>query len=393
MIEASRMQAVATGMIATYPVGGVAWDYGQYLVGLEQLGFDVYYLEDTGGTAYDPNRRLYDDDCSYGVQFLEESLAFLSPSLSERWHFRDSSGQCFGIERSKLKEIVSSADLFLNVSGGTLLRDEYMGCTCKVLIDTDPGWNHFVNYPRWDANPGWQGTHGFRGHDHFFTYAERLGRADCLLPNLGLPWHPTRPPVLINRWSREENGQNWTTVMTWNNFQKPVEYGGRLFGTKEMEFSKIESIPAEHPGVTFELATGGSGAPIEKWRELGWNVVDSHSISKTPRDYHSYIQSSRGEISVAKNLYAATRSGWFSCRSACYLAAGRPAIVQDTGFSELLPTGQGLLAFDSRESASKALSSVESDYPRHSRAAREFASEYLDATRVLRSMLQTIGLM
>jgi hypothetical protein len=385
------MRAVVTGMIATYPVGGVAWDYGQYAVGLEELGYEVYYLEDTGGPTYDPRQRLYGDDCSYGVRFLRESLARLSPQLAKRWHFRAASDDCYGIAPNSLKDLVASADLLLNVSGGTLLRDEYMSCRCKVLIDTDPGWNHFVNYPRWDAQPGWQKTHGFRGHDHFFTYAERLGRSDCLLPDLGLTWHPTRPPVVLDRWRPEEPASAWTTVMTWNNFRKPVEYQGRVFGTKEMEFAKIESLPRVQPGAQFELATGGSGAPVEKWQEAGWHVIDSHSVSETLDDYRSYIQGSHGELSVAKNLYVATRSGWFSCRSACYLAAGRPVVVQDTGFSDILPTGEGLFAFTDGRQAEESIAAVEADYARHSRVAREVASEFLDARRVLGGMLSRIG--
>jgi hypothetical protein len=380
-------------MIATYPVGGVAWDYGQYLVGLQDLGFDVYYLEDTGGPTYDPEQRAYGEVCQYAVQFLRDSLAALSPQLADRWHFVASSGEAYGMATRDMREIVAAADLFLNVSGGTLLRDEYMPCRCKVLIDTDPGWNHFVNYPRWDALPGWQGSHGYRAHDHFFTYAERLGRADCLLPDMGLTWHPTRPPVSLARWDRDGAGRAWTTVMTWNNFRKPVEYQGRTFGTKEMEFAKIEAVPALHPSLTFELATGGSGAPLEHWRTLGWDVVDSHSVSTTLDDYRQYIQSSRGELSVAKNLYVATRSGWFSCRSTCYLAASRPVIVQDTGFSEILPTGEGLFAFSDEAEASAAISEVSGDYGRHQRAAREIARQYFEAGHVLGEMLQQIGLM
>lgn len=386
------MRAVVTGMIATYPVGGVAWDYGQYALGLEELGFDVYYLEDTGGPTYDPGPREYGDDCSYGVRFLRHSLAQLSPHLKERWHFRAASGECFGLAHERLREVIAGADLFLNVSGGTLLRDEYMACRCKVLIDTDPGWNHFVNYPRWDANPGWLGTHGYRAHDHFFTYAERLGQADCLLPNLGLFWHATRPPVVLDRWKSSLPGSSWTTVMTWNNFHKQVEYEGRLFGTKEMEFEKIESIPKYLPTLSFELATGGSRPPTDKWRGIGWNVVDSHSISETMDDYRNYIECSRGELSVAKNLYVATRSGWFSCRSACYLAAGRPVVVQDTGFSDVLPTGEGLFAFVDAQGAEVAVETIECDYLRHSDAAAEFAREFLDARRVLGRLIQDVGL-
>lgn len=388
------MRAVVTGMIATYPVGGVAWDYGQYAVALEDLGFEVYYLEDTGGLIYDPRQRQYCEECDYGIRFLRDSLALLSPRLADRWHFRAASGDCYGLAARKVQEIIAGADLFLNVSGGTLLRDEYMPCRCKVLIDTDPGWNHFVNYPRWDAQPGWQGTHGYRGHDHFFTYAERLGEPDCMLPDLGLNWHPTRPPVVLDRWQPEGPGRAWTTVMTWNDsFRKPVEYQGQVFGTKEMEFAKIESIPARRPLIAFELATGALSAPFQRWQEAGWLVVDSHSVSKTLVDYRSYIQASRGEISVAKNQYVATRSGWFSCRTACYLAAARPAIVQDTGFSDILPTGEGLFAFSNEGDAEAAIAAVEANYSRHSCAARDCAAEFLDARRVVGDLLTRVGLM
>jgi hypothetical protein len=181
--------------------------------------------------------------------------------------------------------------------------------------------------------------------------------------------------------------------MTWNNFQKPVEYQGRIFGTKEMEFDKIARLPSAHREIGFELATGGSAPPIAEWTNAGWHVIDSHSVSETVGDYRSYIESSRGELSVAKNLYVATRSGWFSCRSACYLAAGRPAIVQDTGFSENLPTGEGLFAFSDEAGARESLLAAEADYAHHSRSARKVAMEFLDARHVLTGMLQRIGLM
>ena len=387
------MRALVTGMIATYPVGGVAWDYGHYILGLDSLGFETYYLEDTGGPTYDPTKRLYGDDCTYGVRFLRESLAQLSPGLTERWHFRSATGECFGLSQAKLKEVVRSAAVFINVSGSALLRDEYMACQHKVLIDTDPGWNHFVNYPRWDAHPGWQGTHGYRAHDHFFTYAERLGRPDCLLPNMGLTWHPTRPPVALDRWHPRGLGRAWTTVMTWNNFLKPVEYQGRIFGTKEMEFSKIEAAPKSRPDVQFEIAKGGADAPVSRWQTAGWNVIDSHSISATPDDYRRYIETSRGELSVAKNLYVATRSGWFSCRSACYLAAGRPVVIQDTGFPEVIPTGEGLFAFSNGAQAAAAIAEVESDFERHSLAARALAAEYFDGRRIVSSILRRVALL
>src|SRR5262245_36400422 len=190
-------------MIAAYPVGGVVWDYGQYALGLRRLGFEVFYLEDTGEPAYDPDRRVYDENCSYGVAFLARSLAELAPGLERRWHFRGPDGTTAGMGAGEFEKVVAGADLFLNVSGGCLLRDAYMASRRKVLIDTDPGRNHFVNYPREDAGGGWPGAHGFRGHDHFFTYAERLGKPDCPLPDFGLRWQPTRPPVVLDCWHPE----------------------------------------------------------------------------------------------------------------------------------------------------------------------------------------------
>jgi hypothetical protein len=385
------MRAVVTGMIATYPVGGVVWDYGQYLLGLERLGFDVYYLEDTGWQTYDPARKAYGEEEAYGVRFLQRSLANLSPFLADRWHFRAMDGKTHGIDSATMAEIVAGADLFLNVSGGSLLREEYMPCKRKVLIDTDPGWNHFVNFPKWDRHPGWQGSRGYRAHDHFFTYAERIGQPDCALPGLGIPWQPTRPVVVPECWRPAPPGSRWTTVMTWNNFREPIEHDGMTYGSKEREFWRVEGIPSR-VSASFEVAVGGSEIPRNRWRDLGWSVIDSHSISETAEAYRAYIQSSRGELSVAKNVYAATRSGWFSCRSICYLAAGRPVVLQDTGFSERVPTGEGLFAFSTPEQALQAIASIEADYSRHQAAAEEIARLHFDSKRVLCDLLTRIGL-
>jgi hypothetical protein len=385
------MRAVVTGMIATYPVGGVVWDYGQYALGLERLGWDVYYLEDTGWQAYDPDKGEYGDDYAYGVRFLAQSLAALSPTLAQRWHVRDMHGRAYGVEAVEFARVVADADLFLNVSGGTLLRDAYMACPRKVLIDSDPGWNQFVNFPKWDAQPGWQGSHGYRAHDHFFTYAERMGAPDCALPTMGLAWHPTRPPVVMDCWQPQPPAETWTTVMTWDNFRKPIEHGGRTYGTQERAGAKVEALPPQVPA-RLEIAAGGLTAPRDRWRALGWSVVDSHGVSRTPEEYRGYIQRSRGEFSVAKNVYVDTRCGWFSCRSVCYLAAGRPVVVQDTGFSELLPTGRGLLAFSDLTSAAEAVRAVEADYAAHARAAREIAATHFSSEAVLGDLLKKIGL-
>jgi len=387
----TRMKAIVTGMIASYPVGGVLWDYGQYALGLERLGYEVFYLEDTSSYTYSPIRREYTADCSYGVKFLAEELGRLSPTLGSRWHFRNVDDTTYGVSPDELRRALADADLFLNVSGGTLLRDEYMSCRRKVLIDTDPGWNHFRNYPRWDAEPNWQGTHGYRAHDHFFTYATRLGDPQCLLPDLGIDWMPTRPPVLVDCWKPEGPGACWTTVMTWKTFQETIDYNGVRYGTKEMEFEKIEQLP-RHTNAKLQLAMGGAEAPYGLWREIGWSVVEAEKYSQTSDAYQAYVQSSRGEVSIAKNVYVATTSGWFSCRSVCYLAAARPVVVQDTGFSTGLPVGSGLLCFTNFEEAKEALCDVERNYDMHAEAAREVARSCFSAETVLGDLLGRIGL-
>jgi hypothetical protein len=385
------MRAIVTGMIASYPVGGVLWDYGQYALGLERMGFDVYYLEDTGWQTYNPKTGEYGADCSCALEFLPAALGALSPKLARQWRFRNLDGRSFGLDDGQFAEVLRSADLFLNVSGGTLLRDEYMPCKRKVLIDSDPGWNHFRNYPRWDANPNWYGSHGYRAHDWFFTYAERIGRSDCPLPTLGLSWQPTRPPVVLDCWRAEPPGETWTTVMTWKNFQETIQHAGVTYGTKEMEFDKIQALPGRVPA-RLELAVGGAEAPRDAWRALGWSVLGSETISRTAEDYQHYVQRSRGEFSVAKNVYVATHSGWFSCRSVCYLAAGLPVVVQDTGFSEIIPVGEGVLAFTKLDDAVSAIETVEGNYVHHQRAARELARTHFASDVVLGDLLERIGL-
>jgi hypothetical protein len=178
--------------------------------------------------------------------------------------------------------------------------------------------------------------------------------------------------------------------MTWNNFGKPIEHEGVIYGTKEREFEMVESLPSR-TRVQLELAIGGQ-PPLERLRHAGWRVVGSQDVSRTSDDYRHYIQRSRGEFSVAKNLYVATRSGWFSCRSVCYLAAGRPAVLQDTGFSKIIPCGDGLIAFTSLDGAAEGIERVERDYAAHSRAARRVAEDCFDSRIVLNDLLHQTGI-
>lgn len=387
------MKAIVTGMIATYPMGGVAWDYCQYAAGFERLGLDVYYLEDTGvpSCAYNPATEKFEEDAAYSAGFLAQSLAAFSPTLGRRWHYRSPDGATFGLSEAEFQDVAAEADVLINVSGGTLLRDGYRRCPKKVFIDTDPGWNHFVIFSRWDAKPRDERPLGFRSHDYFFTFAERMGEPDCVLPDLGLRWRTTRHPVLPDLWEPRPPGERYTTLMMWNTYGKPIEYGGVRYGSKEVEFDKIDALPGHVPA-PLEVAVNGDDAPRERWRSLGWSVVHGATTSRTAQAYRSYVAGSRGELSVAKNIYVATRSGWFSGRSACYLAAGRPVIVQETGFSHHVPAGEGVLAFSDREEAAASIERVEADYGHHERRAREMAETYFDAKLVLGKLLSEIRL-
>jgi hypothetical protein len=378
------MRAVVTGMVATFPVGGVFYDYVQYALGLERLGFEVYYLEDTRMPCLDPETGDYDHamDGTVPAARLAATLGAVSPSLGQRWHYRGADDATFGVPADEMAEVIADADLFLNVSGSATLRDAYLPSPNKVYVDTDPGWNHFMRWTRVRADPV---DHGMQAHDHLATYAERLGQPDCPLPDLGRDWHPTRPPVVAELWepgSVPIPGPTWTTVMSWDNAPLPIEHDGVTYGTKEREFARVEHLPSLAPA-PLEVAAGGAHPPVERWREAGWSVVDAMAISRTPEAYRDYLQASRGEFSIAKHVYVATRSGWFSCRSTCYLAAGRPVVVQDTGFSEHLPTGEGVLSFADADEALSALRRVEADYDHHAEAARRIADEQFGAEGVL----------
>lgn len=386
------MRAVVAGLVATYPVGGMAWHYLQYVRGLEQIGYEVAYLEDSGWQSFDPSMGDYGESFTYGVDFLRDAIATIVPELGDRWHVRMGAHESAGMSLDDLAEFVATAEVLLNVSGGCLMRDEYLSCPRKVFIDTDPGPTQMVNLPKWDRHPGWQGTHGFRAHDAFFTFAERMACDDCRLPDLGLAWLPTRQPIATGAWSRTTSPRSaWTTLMSWRPHPlDPIVADGVEYQLKQPEFERLVGLPAVTP-VPLEVAVGGHMAPVGRWREAGWSVVDALQVTRTAGTYREYVGGSRGEISAAKQVYVATRSGWFSERSACYLAAGRPVVIQDTGFTDVLPTGDGIVPFTTPAGAAGAILAVESDHAHHVQAARQIAEDHFDARRVLADLLVHAG--
>ncbi len=181
--------------------------------------------------------------------------------------------------------------------------------------------------------------------------------------------------------------------MTWNDYEKPIVHEGVTYGSKEMEFVRIEDVPSRtHAACEVAINCPNNDAPLDRLRALGWSVLDGRAVSLTADSYRSYLRGSRAELSVAKNIFVATRCGWFSCRSVCYLAAGRPVVIQNTGFSEAIPTGHGLFAFSDLEEAVQGVEAVERDYAYHSQAARELARSHFDSDQVLGELLHQIGL-
>ena len=231
-------------------------------------------------------------------------------------------------------------------------------------------------------------------HDQHFTYAENIYGADCLVPRMDFAWKPTRMPVVLDLWehlSREpaSSAFPWTTIVTWNAFKGKLIYQGIEYGSKGAEFEKLIDLPKRVP-VPLKVAVGGVKAPLERLEENGWEVMDGPEQTLTPASYQEFIRKSRGEISPAKHVYVAMRTGWFSCRSACYLASGRPVVVQNTGFSSIYPGGEGLLPFRTTEEAVAGILEVEGNYEQHARAALTIAREYFDSGKVLGKMIEDI---
>jgi hypothetical protein len=389
------MRVVVTGLIATYPLGGVAWDYLAYVSGFRQLGCEVLYLEDTGQWLYDPRRQTFTDDVGFGIDYLTHTLALARGCTPLSWALRAPDGSHHGRERAAVIEFCRRADLFLNVSGSCWLREEYRDARCIAYLDTDPGYTQAKLAAADDGIATADDLFSvrlIRAHQRFFTLAENIGESDCSLPHCGLTWIPTRQPLVIEDWpfTFTPEAQAFSTVMSWKIDVTPPTLGGVSYGGKNDSFTNFLDMPARST-VALEVAVSGA-APTALLQKHGWQVVDGHIHSHTPDVYRDYLRCSRGEWSIAKQAYVALRSGWFSTRSVAYLALGKPVVVQDTGWSRQLPTGDGLFAFDTVEQAAEALTAIESAYLHHCDASRSIAEREFAAGVVLRKLLADAGL-
>lgn len=387
------LRIIVGGLVGLYPVGGVALDYFQYVIGLLRLGHDVYYYEDTWAWPYHPVESRFTEDGGYSASFLEDFCGNYAPELASRWHYFHLHQTGYGMSAERFAEAARTADIFLNVSGACMFPEELSPGCLKVFLDTDPGYNQIMLSERlpWSKNvDAW--CDNVAAHDRHFTYAENIYGEDCTVPRLDFDWKTTRMPVVLDWWEgvanrRTVKGAPFTTVMTWNGFGGKLLYRGVEYKSKGCEFEKLIDLPGR-VSAPLKVAVGGMTAPLERLAEKGWEVVDAPTATLTPAMYQDFIAASRGEISVAKHVYVAMRSGWFSSRSACYLAGKRPVVVQDTGFSSIIPVGEGLLAFSDAEEAVAAIERVEADYALHANAASNVAREYFDSGAVLSRMLE-----
>lgn len=376
------MRIIVTGLVGQYAFGGVAWDYLQYVEGFRQLGHDVFYLEDTETWPYDPVHATVSADCAYNVAYLRGVMDRLG--LGNRWIYRHAPDATYhGHTEEETRQLCARADLFVNVSGGGWLRPEYAAIPRRLLIDTDPMFTQTGFKPDLAL-----------AHNFFFTFAENIHAPDCRIPQCGLRWIPTRQPVVLDWFpvATAPPRNVFTTVMNWTSYQSS-EYDGETWGQKDAEFLKFLDLPRRTPQ-PLEIACGkgpGSKRPTDLLRANGWTVVEPDEKLPDPWTYRDYLANSKAEWSVAKEGYVKSRSGWFSCRSACYLALGRPCVLQDTGWSRNYPTGDGLFAFDTIEQAVAGIAEINADYAYHSVEARRVAEECFDARKVLGKMLEAVA--
>lgn len=385
----SRGRIIVFGILFWYPLAGVTYQFLHYLIALRRLGYDPYYIEDSGRWVYDPALNDLSPDATRNVEAVAPVLE--AHGFGNRWAFRGSypDGRCYGLTEEQILTLYREADAFLNVTGAQEIREEHLQCRRRIYVESDPFASQVQVFN------GHQPTiKALEAHDTHFTFGENIGHPDCTVPVERFHWQPTRQPVVMDLWGHSHNatGAPYTTITTWHNKGKDVEYKGeRYYWTKDREFERFLDLPRRRP-VPFEMAVGVPDDVRRRLDEQGWRQRRSIDLSASVTGYRDYIQRSRAEFTVARDQYVRPRTGWFSDRSACYLAAGRPVITEDTGFGKFIPTGRGLFAFTTMDDVLAAIDAIESDYDGHCRAAAEIADAYFGAERVVASLMSRAGL-
>lgn len=382
------LRIVVVGNIACEPYPGTAWQAMQYAVGLRRLGHDVYYFETSSSWPYDPIRASRVNDSGYALAYLAQVAENFG--LTDRWAYRRSYGDkaWFGRDSTSAEQFLAQADVVLSVTGSTRFAEENLKVGRLVYVCTDP----VIHEALYACNDQDVQTL-VDEHDDVVTYGENIGSACCPLAPLPRLRATTRQPVVLDMWEAGPPPRDeFTTVGNWKQDGHDSEYEGEVYHwSKHREYLKFIDLP-ERIDQPIEIATSFVQLCSEDKALLEshcWRLTDARAL--TLCGYRDYIRGSRGEFTVAKDANVRLRTGWFSDRSACYLAAGRPVITQDTGFGAVFPTGEGLFAFNTMDDILAAFDSIRADYDRHSRAARAIAETYFKAETVLSKLLADLG--
>jgi hypothetical protein len=380
---------LVSGAIANkHGQGGATWTRLSWLLGLKKLGFDVFFVEEISGDACV-------DLAGSRVSFeASEHLRYFR-RVVDRFDLGGSAALVYGsgehVEGCTYRELLDIADasaVLVNISGHLSLDALLRRVGCRVYVDLDPGFTQF-----WHAE-GRQETR-LRGHDLYFTVGENIGTAECAIPTGGIQWRPVRQPIVLEHWPTIDNGTDdfrFTTVATWRGPYGPVEYAGRRYGLKVHEFRKFLELPAR-VDATFEIALDIHDAEERDRAALighGWRLLEPRDTVSDTERFRQYVQGSGAEFSTAQGVYVETNSGWFSDRTVRYLASGRPALVQDTGFSRNYPVGEGLVPFRTMDEAVAGAAAILRDYDSHCRAARRLAEDYFDSDKVLSHFVEQV---
>lgn len=391
MLRRSKPTLVVLGMMGRTPFAGVAWQALHYLEGFRRLGYEVYYVEDTGDWPYDPEQNTITDDCRYTVNYISRLMA--GCGLLGRWAYRAAAqqGRVYGVSEAELAGLFVRAEALVNLTGATVLREEHLRVPARIYVETDPV------LPQIEAAQGNRFTIDLlSAHTHHFTYGENLGGPGCGVPTGRFAYRATRQPIVLDWWASParlpQPPLRFTTVGSWQQTGKDVEWNGETYTwSKHHEFLKFIDLPRRTTQRLEPALACEDEAVLELLRSHGWRVVDALALSADTEPYRGYMLGSDAEFTVAKDQNVRLRSGWFSDRSACYLAAGKPVVTQDTGFGCALPTGEGLFAFRTMDEILAAFDEIARDYGRQSRAAVEIAEEHFKAETVLGEMLAEVG--
>ena len=390
---AAKLRLIVLGMMGRCPYGGQTWLYLNWLRGLNQLGHEVWYIEDDTVWPYDPIQQCVTCDCSYAVNHIANSLSKIGLKDQRAFRLADQQGACWGISDARLNELYRSCDALLNIVGATELREEQLLAPLRVYVQTDP-----VTAELQLANGDIRSLKAFANHHFIVTYGENYGAPDCGVPLNGLEgkYRKTRQPIDVGLWPMvyTPEARYFTTIGNYRQSGSDVDFNGQCYRwSKHHEWEKFITL-ANQTTQAIELALKiDDPADLERMTSHGWQVVSPFEMSLDIfGDYPEYFRRSRAEFTVAKDQNVRLRSGWFSERDVCYLASGKPVVTQDTGFTSVLPTGEGLFAFSTIDQALAAIEAINSDYRRHCLAARAIAEEYFAAEKIAAKLLADVGL-